>query len=340
MIDVSLVAPVYNVEKYLYSSVCSMLGQLHGNIEVILVDDGSTDTSGKICDEFAQKDSRVKVIHKANGGIASARNAGMDAAVGKYIYFCDPDDIISPSLVGDNFRLMEKYCAEVCVFGYEFLRDEGGKLVREESFSPAVAGCFDYNGFWDNFPVERRVETTIWCRMFLRSFLLKNNIRAKNVVVGEDTLFVYDVYESRFNKIVYNSGIYYSYIRRQGGAMTVYKEGRLETTYLLAMRLKEVVEACDPVKGRYDDLVYRSFVNSASGSFRYLVALSPIKMYKIVREYMTRDGVKEGFAELDLKSVKGSQRKVRLFLLKHKLFVLYVALSYAYKIFKFAVKRR
>ncbi len=218
MTDVSLIVPIYNVEKYLVSSVKSMLGQTHTNIEIILVDDGSTDSCGKICDSFAEKDSRVKVIHKKNGGVASARNAGMDIACGKYIYFCDPDDIISPSLVQDNFRLMEKYKAEVCVFGYNFLRDEGGRLVNEASFSPPKTVCLDYKGFWDNFPQERQAETTIWCRMFLRELLVKNNIRTKDVVVGEDTLFVYDVYESRFNRIVYNSNIYYSYIRRQGGS--------------------------------------------------------------------------------------------------------------------------
>lgn len=330
MTDVSLIVPIYNVEKYLISSVETMLVQTHANIEIILVDDGSTDNCGKICDSFAEKDSRVKVIHKENGGISSARNAGMDIASGKYIYFCDPDDIISPSLVQDNFRLMEKYKAEVCVFGYNFLRDEGGRLADEGGFSPPKTVCLDHKGFWDNFPQERKAETTIWCRMFLRELLVKNNIRAKNVVVGEDTLFVYDVYASRFNRIVYNSGIYYSYIRRQGGAMSVYKEGRLEVTYMLAERLKEVVENCDYIKGRYEDLVYRSYVNSASGSFRYLTALSPLKMYGTVKEYMARPNVKEGFSRLDLKTVSGSRRKVRLFLLKHRLFGLYTGFSYFY----------
>ncbi|MCD7854238.1 MAG: glycosyltransferase [Clostridiales bacterium] len=330
MTDVSLIVPIYNVEKYLVSSVEAMLGQTHTNIEIILVDDGSTDGCGKICDSFAEKDSRIKVIHKKNGGVASARNAGMDKANGKYIYFCDPDDIISLSLIYDNFRLMEKYQAEVCVFGYDFLRDEGGRFVKETGFAPPKTVCLDYKGFWDNFPQERQAEATVWCRMFLRELLVKNNIRAKNVVVGEDTLFIYDVYECGFNKIVYNSGKYYSYIRRQGGAMMVYKEGRLEVTYMLAERLKEVVENCDYVKGRYEGLVYSSYVYSASGSFRYLTALSPLKMYGIVKEYMSRPNVKEGFSRLNLKEVRGSRRRVRMFLLKHRLFGLYTAFSYFY----------
>ena len=91
---ISVIVPVYNIEKYLRRSINSIINQTYSNLEIILVDDGSTDESGKICDEYANIDSRIKVIHKKNGGQASAINLGLDIAKGDYIGFSDRDDYI------------------------------------------------------------------------------------------------------------------------------------------------------------------------------------------------------------------------------------------------------
>ena len=91
---ISVIVPVYNVEKYLDKCIQSIVDQTYTNLEIILVDDGSPDNSGAICDEWAEKDNRIKVIHKANGGLSDARNAGLDIATGEYIAFVDSDDYI------------------------------------------------------------------------------------------------------------------------------------------------------------------------------------------------------------------------------------------------------
>lgn len=96
MIEVSIIVPVYKVEQYIHVCVDSILNQTFSNFELILVDDGSPDNCPAICDEYAKNDSRIRVIHKDNGGISSARNAGLSAATGKYIMFCDSDDYVSP----------------------------------------------------------------------------------------------------------------------------------------------------------------------------------------------------------------------------------------------------
>lgn len=88
---VSIIVPVYNVEKYLKKCIQSIINQTYKNLEIILVDDGSSDNSGKICDKFAQKDNRIKVIHKINGGQADARNAGLDVMSGEWVSFIDSD---------------------------------------------------------------------------------------------------------------------------------------------------------------------------------------------------------------------------------------------------------
>ena len=112
-IKISIIVPVYNSEKYLPETAQSILKQSFSDFELILVDDGSKDGSGKICDQLAAKDTRIKVIHKTNGGICSARNAGLKEAAGEYIAFCDNDDIYLPGLVEYNYALAKKYDADV-----------------------------------------------------------------------------------------------------------------------------------------------------------------------------------------------------------------------------------
>lgn len=102
----SVIVPVYKAEKYLHRCVDSILAQTWSNLEVILVDDGSPDNSGALCDEYAGKDSRVRVIHKPNGGVSSARNAGIDAATGDYIAFVDSDDYIAPEMYEKLFDVL------------------------------------------------------------------------------------------------------------------------------------------------------------------------------------------------------------------------------------------
>ena len=96
---VSIIVPIYKVEKYLKQCLDSILNQTYENIEIILVDDGSPDNCGKICDEYASNDKRIRVIHKENGGLSSARNAGLDVATGEYISFIDSDDYVSENFI-------------------------------------------------------------------------------------------------------------------------------------------------------------------------------------------------------------------------------------------------
>lgn len=126
----SVIIPVYNVEQYLSRCVDSILAQTYQKLEVILVDDGAQDASGHICDEYAAKDSRVRVIHKKNGGLSSARNAGIDAAKGEYLAFVDSDDWIEPDAYEHMLSLMENYDAKlVCAGRYDVNGATGEKTV-------------------------------------------------------------------------------------------------------------------------------------------------------------------------------------------------------------------
>lgn len=120
---VSIIVPIYNVEKYLSKCIESILSQTYKNIEIILVDDGSPDNSPQICDEYAKKDDRIIVIHKANGGVSSARNAGIDIATGKYIGFVDPDDYIENNMYELMMNKIEEYQANIVICGYDYINE-------------------------------------------------------------------------------------------------------------------------------------------------------------------------------------------------------------------------
>lgn len=127
---ISIIVPVYNVEKYISKCINSIIEQTYTNIEIILVDDGSPDNCPQICDEFAKKDKRIRVLHKANGGLSAARNYGIDNANGKYICFIDSDDFISNDYIEILFKLIKKYNVEISVINYAMIED--GKVVDKK----------------------------------------------------------------------------------------------------------------------------------------------------------------------------------------------------------------
>ena len=116
---ISVIIPVYNVEKYIKRCLDSVINQTYENLEIILVDDGTPDNSGVICDEYAKKDERIKVIHKENGGLSSARNAGLDIAKGEYISFIDSDDYISDNFIERLYENLSENGAEIAQCGFK-----------------------------------------------------------------------------------------------------------------------------------------------------------------------------------------------------------------------------
>ena len=126
---ISVIVPIYKVEAYLRRGIDSILAQDYPNIEVILVDDGSPDNCGKICDEYAKKDKRIRVIHKPNGGLSYARNAGLDVAKGEYISFIDSDDSILPYMYSTMIKVIENNNLDIVTCGVQ--RIKPGEKIKE-----------------------------------------------------------------------------------------------------------------------------------------------------------------------------------------------------------------
>ncbi len=159
---VSIIVPVYNTGEYLIPCVESLLAQTHQNLEIILVDDGSTDGSGTVCDDFARRDGRVKVIHQKNSGVSAARNAGLDAMQGAYLLFVDGDDTIAPNTIELALRGFRDGSADLVVFGVTkiwkqedrtaALPMEIGTFSRQEMLFGILK---DYASFGAGFPVNK-----------------------------------------------------------------------------------------------------------------------------------------------------------------------------------------
>ncbi len=120
---ISIIVPIYNVEKYLAKCIDSIISQTYNNLEIILVDDGSTDTSPKICDDYQKKDNRIKVIHKKNGGVSSARNLGLINSTGEYIGFIDPDDYIEPNMYECLLNTLKSENTQISMCGYNEIKN-------------------------------------------------------------------------------------------------------------------------------------------------------------------------------------------------------------------------
>lgn len=131
MKKVSIVVPVYNVEQYLERCLDSIRSQSYEKLEIILVDDGSTDNSSGICDRYAEIDNRIKVIHKTNGGLSDARNVGLENATGDYVYFCDSDDYIEKELIHDCIEAISGKDCDIVMFAYYRLQNGFLSVCKE-----------------------------------------------------------------------------------------------------------------------------------------------------------------------------------------------------------------
>ena len=193
MPKISIIVPVYNAEKYLRKCVDSILNQTFKDFELILVDDGSIDTSGKICDEYNLKDNRIKVIHKENGGLSSARNAGLDIAQGEYIGFVDSDDWIELDVYEELYKICKENDTDVGIVGINY----GGASEKKKSKKIEI---YSNKLILDDLVYNKGKEITwpAWNKLWLKKVIGES--RFKEGRIYEDGLFLYSL-SSKIKKV-------------------------------------------------------------------------------------------------------------------------------------------
>lgn len=208
MIKISIIVPVYNVEKYLNRCVDSLLNQDidKNQYEIILVDDGSPDRSGVMCDEYSQKYSNIHVVHKTNGGLADARNAGLDVAQGKYIMFVDSDDYITENVLQQILGIAEQYNTEICVYKLLVL-DENNDVIPNKHPNQQ----FELYHIYDSEDVLYTIDISSVCAaLYSRDFINSHNIRFTKGITHEDVDFSNRVY-ALVHRILFTEVLVYFY---------------------------------------------------------------------------------------------------------------------------------
>lgn len=232
---VSVIVPVYNVEKYLVRCLESIINQTLSDIEIILIDDGSSDDSGIICEEYTRKDIRIKVIHKKNGGLSSARNAGLDIAKGEYIGFIDSDDYIHPKMYEILYDNIISYKADIAICDYTDVYDT---VVKEFNIDSEM-NIKNFNNVeaLNEIYKENGVKFVVaWNKLYHRTVF--EHLRYPYGKIHEDEFVIHTVLFNSKNTVYINYPLYYYYQNKEGITKSKFTLKNFDSAYAYKDRMK------------------------------------------------------------------------------------------------------
>lgn len=224
---VTIAIAAYNVEKFLENGMQSVLYQTYRNLEIILVDDGSTDRTPMLCDYYASIDPRVSVIHKSNGGLGSARNCGIDNAHGVFIYFFDVDDTIEPDLIKENVHYAQEKQVDLVIFGYyarfsdQEKEDKISFREREIHSNADLKDAYIHDLLW-----AKHGNGFAWNKFYRLSFLKENNFRFGDQRIQQDEPFNMQLYRALTNVYVCPKAYYHYVLYRNSNAGSRYLDNK------------------------------------------------------------------------------------------------------------------
>lgn len=224
---ISVISPIYKVEDYLEKCVRSICNQTYKNLEIILVDDGSPDRCGEICDRLALSDDRIIVIHKENGGAPSARNAGIKIATGEYLYFPDSDDWLEPTYIEELYKVAEKTHAQLVVSGYSMEYFENGESksyrvsVPEKNFYSQEIVRTNLQNYFDNMMMA-----VPWNKLYIADYIKKKSLKFPDLK-WDDLHFNMEVIMDIEKVAISSSSGYHFFRSRPGSETTTVFDGRL-----------------------------------------------------------------------------------------------------------------
>ena len=303
---ISVIVPIYNVEKYLSQCIDSIINQTYKNLEIILVNDGSPDKCGAICDEYSNKDERIKVIHKKNGGLSDARNAGLDIATGDFISFVDSDDWIDIDTYEIMMNNIIKYNADIAVSNINYVYDEKSKpKYNEENIH-----IFNREEAMNELIHDGLVQAVVWNKIYKKELLY--NMKFKVGKLNEDEFFTYKIC-ARAEKIVYIPNTLYQYRQRENSIMSTYSLKRLDSVEALYERLNFIKNEFPTL---YNDEKY-ILCNSCIYNYQMI-----LKNYEIDKENLGRNKLKQY-----RKSIKFTFNDIALYSFKDKIKIILSGIS-------------
>lgn len=337
---ITVVIPVYKVKKeYLDCCIDSIYQQGVDDIEIILVDDGSPDDSGMYCDDYAKKDNRIKVIHKANGGSASARNAGIKNATGKWITFIDADDWIDSSLFNDFIDLQPADDVDIVIFqGYtEYINKSiGDPVVFEDRRVFATREEIDELEVKSLSMAANTPNTasliSVWGKFFRTEFLYTNNLFLdEQMHYNEDAVFSLETYETA-SKIIYLGKNYYHYREVSSSKTNKYRKNVEKEQELLLKRIKAFIETHKKGNRLKHAYYLRALISIQMCFFQkyYNPEYTDGHRRKTFIGFLSNSPYKETIDEISVAELKTSF-KVKYLCFKHHMFLALLLVQRVYK---------
>lgn len=238
---VSVIIALYNVERFLESKrLHDIRQQTYRNQEIILVDDGSTDNTGRLADELSHEDSRIRVIHKQNGGVSSARNAGLDIASGEFIYFCDVDDDLNPTLIEQSTAMMQEHSTDMLIFGFNVIYANGSLPTETVQFEDLLVESNDelkeiiLSKLLDILPCGNGF---LWNKFYRRDFIERYHFRFDDLLLQQDEVFNMQMYPKVERLYVSPAVLYDYYIYGSGNNRARYIPNRFNIYHSIYKQL-------------------------------------------------------------------------------------------------------
>jgi len=299
---ISIIIPIYNVEKYLARCLDSVISQTYKNLEIILVNDGSKDNSLKICKNYQKRDSRIIIIDKINEGVSVARNTGIEAANGKYIGFVDPDDWIEPVMYENMYNTIEKYKCSIAFCNYskdkktrrsfKTIKVKKDVLEKLDIINELIANMI---GIDDIFPKYYSVMGSVWRCLYSRDFLNKFELRFKpGITIMEDLLFNVQALIC-CDKVCIDHGYYYHYMINKTSSLHTYNKKMWQDNIDVHNKLEEILkeaELDEYLRNRLD-LRYIAVAACAVGNEVYRSNTNLSQRMKIAKFIMNDKKLKE-----------------------------------------------
>ena len=321
----SIIIPVYNVEKYIKRAIDSITCQSFSDYEIIICDDGSEDNSGKICDELAASNERITVIHKENGGVSSARNKAFEIAVGKYVYFLDPDDYLMGEVFAENILLAEQHDCDQVVFSFESeVCDSNDRVLKRVKYSHGLSGIRDSVKFREEYLSHiQNVNNVVWNRIYKKSSL--GEIRFSEAVkTAEDAVFNLQLVKQGIGRVYYNDKIYYSYMCRINSLMNKYNPYRFDNEILIIDMLREIIDMWD-MREKFNKYISWRYVEAMLFEYGNLnmrdCRLTLKEMSQKMRSHNENDRVMEAKKQIKVGDISHISLKVLYFLSDKNMFL-------------------
>lgn len=255
---ITFIVPIYNMERLLPRALRSLRAQTLTDFEAILINDGSKDGSAALCAQAAAEDARFRFIDQPNGGVAAARNAGLDAARGEYIFFLDPDDWVEPDAAEVLYHTVRDADADCVEFGMFYdTCDENGKLLHSETDHCTFSGVYRGEPFKEHF--DKMASSYLAAnKMYRRAFLEQHHLRFPPHQLGEDGMFFVAFYRQNPGcLVVLEKPLYHYVIARRGSLSNRYHPERLEDNFYLSDAVWDTVAAW----GLLDSPMHRTKAN-------------------------------------------------------------------------------